>query len=366
MFSASLSITHCSSIDGVHLKARWLVLTSCFGLLPVAWLVWAWNTPPPPAPILVADAIAMVGLMVGPWLVLVGRRLIHQMNPPAQPAAENASRHADETAGLRGGEAASRLEPEAGRVFSRLIIATGLIAIGGPIAALTIGTFVIETPGMNAGLAVVSILTAAIVALVGGVVLPWRYLTRERAARVRAGQRAEMAAHLHDTVLQALTLIQKRSGEPGVLRLARRTERELRAWLYGAPKGDDLATAVRALAEEIEDRFAVAIELGVVGTCGLDDASRAVLGALREALTNAAKHSQVRKVTAYVEAGEGEVLALVRDRGRGFDLGIQSGQRQGIKGSIEGRMRSHGGVAEIRSTVGGGTEVELRMPMGAT
>jgi len=328
-----MRLTH--NIDGVHLKTRWLILMSCLGIVPVAWVVWAWNTPPPPAPILVADAIAMVGLLVGPWLVLVGRRLVHQ------------------------------LDPEPGWVFSRVVVMTAVIAIGGPIAALTVGTFIIDVPGMNAGLAVVSMLIAAVVALIGGVLLPLRYLTRERAARVRAEHRAEMAAHLHDTVLQALTLIQKRSGEPEVLRLARRTERELRAWLYGAPpaEGDDLAAAVRALAAEVEDRFAVAIELGVVGTRGLDDPSLAVLGALREAFTNAAKHSQARTVTAYVEAGEGEVFAVVRDRGRGFDLSVQSG-RQGIKGSIEERMRLHGGEARISSTVGGGTEVELRMPIG--
>ena len=46
------------------------------GVVPVVWLVLVWNTTPPPWPVLTADFIAVVGLLVGPWLVLVGRRFV--------------------------------------------------------------------------------------------------------------------------------------------------------------------------------------------------------------------------------------------------------------------------------------------------
>jgi signal transduction histidine kinase len=234
-----------------------------------------------------------------------------------------------------------------------------------------------------------SVAAATLVALVGAVLLPWMYLltrtvVRERAARVRAEGRAEMAAHLHDTVLQALTLIQKQTADPAVVRLARGTERELRAWLYGAPPAgdDDFAAALVAVAQEVEDRFGITIELGTVGTAPLSRPLLAVLGAAREALTNAGKHAGVRRVSAYAEVTDTEAYALVRDRGRGFDPASPNGVdasagpgaapppasasagRRGIRDSIEERMRRPGGTATVRSAPGQGTEVELRMPLG--
>jgi signal transduction histidine kinase len=216
-------------------------------------------------------------------------------------------------------------------------------------------------------LVLVSILASALVALVGGILLPWGYLvtktiTRERTARVRAEERAQLAAHLHDSVLQALTVIQKRTEEPAVRRLARGTERELRAWLYGRPAAGDFAGGVTAMAEEIEDRYDIAVELVTVGTRPLDAQAGAVLGAVREALTNAAKHAGVRRVSVFAEVTDEEVLAVVRDRGRGFDPSVHTGRR-GIADSIRRRLDQHGGASEIRSTPGEGTEVELRMPV---
>jgi signal transduction histidine kinase len=226
---------------------------------------------------------------------------------------------------------------------------------------------------LNAAVAGFSILIAGVVALFGGVLFPWlvvltRAVTRERAARVRAEERAEVAAHLHDTVLQALTLIQKRTDEPDVLRLARGTERELRAWLYGDGGADaeDLADAVKATVSDVEDQYAIGVELITVGTRPLDAAGRAVLGALREALTNAARHAGVRKVSAFLEVTDDAVSAIVRDRGRGFDPSPPvERDRRGIPDSIEARMRQHGGTATVRSVVGVGTEVELHLPVGS-
>jgi signal transduction histidine kinase len=324
----------------MHIRSRWLVALGGLGLVLVGWLVWAIpNTEPPPAPVLVADMIAVIGLAVGPWLVMVGQRLTRTLTR-------------NSTAGV---------------VFSRAIVLAAIIGLGGPVIAV----LVLDDEAYVLSLVLVSTIGAVLLVLLGGVVFPWMYvltrtITRERAARVRAEERAEMAAHLHDSVLQALTLIQKRAEEPGLRRLARGTERELRAWLYGGPAGggDDFAAAVTAVAEEVEDRFAVLVELVTVGTRPLDAPGVAVAGAVREALTNAAKHSGVSRMSVFAEVAEGELLALVRDRGSGFEPSVHNGaDRRGISESIEGRMRQHGGTAVIRSTPGEGTEVELRMPI---
>jgi signal transduction histidine kinase len=308
------------------------------GVVLVGWLVWAVGHEPPPWPVLIADIIAVVGLAVGPWLVLVGRQLVRV--------------------------------PEGERLVSKLVVTVAIFALGGPLIA-TIGLLVVDTdsPEIFAAPGVLSIVVAGAITLVGGVLLPWmflltRTLARERSARVRAEERAQVAAHLHDSVLQVLTLIQKRADDSrSVRQLARGGERELRAWLYGsttAPQ-DDLATAIRAVVEEIEDRFDVTVELVAVGTCPLDEPALAVAGAIREALTNVGKHASVRQASVFVEVGGAELLALVRDRGRGFDAERVPADRRGIADSIEARMRQHGGAAQVRSAVGAGTEIELRM-----
>jgi signal transduction histidine kinase len=238
------------------------------------------------------------------------------------------------------------------------------------LAGVAIVLLVFGDSETTAGFAIIAIFAAGCLALLGAVVLPWAFLltrtvTRERAARVRAEERATMAAHLHDSVLQSLTLIHKRTNEPEVRRLARSTERELRAWLFGAQTDkDDLVSAVMAVSCEVEDLFAITVELVLVGTCPMDSRARAIVGALREALTNAAKHSGVQRVSALVEVTGDEVFVLVRDRGCGFDLSVHNGDRRGVVDSIEGRIRQHGGTAVIRSAVGAGTEIELRMPVG--
>jgi signal transduction histidine kinase len=123
--------------------------------------------------------------------------------------------------------------------------------------------------------------------------------------------------------------------------------------------------ALRAAAAEVEDRHGVTVELVTVGTCRLDERARAVAGAAAEALTNAAKHAGVQRVSVFAEVADGQVLVVVRDRGRGFDPPAAGGAGggRGIPDSIVGRMRRQGGTATIRSAPGAGTEVELRMPV---
>jgi signal transduction histidine kinase len=324
------------------MKTRWLLVLAGLGLVLVGWLAWAApHTAAPPWPVLVADLIAVGGLAVGPWLVLVGRQLVQ-----------------------------ARDRGTAGQVYSRVVVVVIALAVGGPVAAAIMASKIAKgQAAIPAVLGVVSILCATLVALVGAVMLPWfllltRTVVRERSARVRAEERADVATHLHDSVLQALTLIQKQADDSrSVRRLARGTERELRTWLFGTPEpgADDLAQTVRAAAEDVEDRFDLTVDLVAVGTCRMDPRAHAVAGAVREALTNAGKHAGVRQVSVLIQVADAELFAVVRDRGRGFDRTLVPADRRGIVDSIESRMRRHGGSATVRSAVGAGTEVELRM-----
>ncbi len=190
-------------------------------------------------------------------------------------------------------------------------------------------------------------------------------LESERSARVRSEERAEVAAHLHDSVLQTLALIQKGSDNPVEVRnLARVQERELRSWLLGvSPDGDTVVSALEATCSDIERRFGVAVELVAVGDRQLDDRLRALVGAAGESVTNAAKHAGVEQIAVYVEAGADPVQVFVRDRGAGFDPGQVPGDRRGLAESVRGRMERHGGSVEVVSGPGSGTEVRLTMPV---
>jgi len=190
-----------------------------------------------------------------------------------------------------------------------------------------------------------------------------RNLASERTARIRSEERAEVAAHLHDSVLQTLTLMQKRAGDPReVAALARRQERELRGWLAGDrdDSGGGLASALTAAAEEIEDAHRVKIEVVSVGDCDLGPDALAVVGAAREALTNAAKFAgEGGPISLYAEVDERRIEVYVRDRGPGFDPDAAPADRRGVRESIVGRMRRHGGDATIASAPGAGSEIAL-------
>jgi len=199
------------------------------------------------------------------------------------------------------------------------------------------------------------------------VVVPWAFrLVRERdaerAERVRSEERADLAARVHDSVLQTLTLIQKEPGD--ARRLARRQERELRAWLYPdreTAAAGTIAGAVELAAAEIEELHGVRVEVVRTGDAPLDERSQALVLAAREAMANAARHAGVEEVSVFLDAGEDGVSLYVRDRGSGFDVGAVAGDRRGLAESIRGRMERVGGVARIVSAPGEGTEVELEL-----
>jgi signal transduction histidine kinase/phage shock protein PspC (stress-responsive transcriptional regulator) len=215
-------------------------------------------------------------------------------------------------------------------------------------------------------------LAAALLAVVGLglVLLPfllgwWRDLAAERRARIRSEERAEVAAQVHDSVLQTLTLIQRSAADPDeVLRLARTEERALRKWLY-APVGDPEATLVAALEQEVADvesAYACTVEVVHVGDVPRDDRVDALVAAAREAVINAAKHAG-GTVSVYAECTEREAEVFVRDRGPGFDPAAVPEDRLGLRESVHARMARVGGSAEVRTVLGEGTEIVLRLPL---
>jgi signal transduction histidine kinase len=215
-----------------------------------------------------------------------------------------------------------------------------------------------------------AVLAALVAAIVLGIIFaPWmvrlvRSLSAEREERIRSQARAEMGAHLHDSVLQTLALVQKRADDPrAVAALARTQERELRAWLAGREGGHErLAAALEELAGEVERAHGVPVEVVVVGDRELDHRGEALVAAAREAMVNAAKFGDGSTVDVYAEAGDGELQVYVRDRGPGFDPNTVPEDRRGVRESIVGRMARHGGRAAIHSAPGAGTEVELTLP----
>ena len=192
-----------------------------------------------------------------------------------------------------------------------------------------------------------------------------RLLTAERVARVRAQERAEMADHLHDSVLQTLALIQRRADDPaGVVTLARAQERDLRDWLLnrpGEPPERSFAAGLRAIAAAVEDAHGVTIEVVIVGDLSIEDSTEALLAAANEALVNAAKHAAGAPISLFARIEERRVSVYVHDRGPGFTLDAVAPERRGVRESIIGRMSRHGGHAEVRSAPGEGCEVLLFM-----
>jgi signal transduction histidine kinase len=196
----------------------------------------------------------------------------------------------------------------------------------------------------------------------------WRRLARslaaERTERIRSQVRADVGAHLHDSVLQTLALIQRSAEDPKrVAALARRQERELRGWLAGGgdsrERGERLAGALETAAAEVEATAGGTVEVVAVGDCSLDEPAGAVLGAAREAILNAAKFAGQAPVSVYAELSEERIEVFVRDRGAGFDPAAVPPGRRGVRESIIGRMRRAGGGATVRALPGGGTEVEI-------
>ncbi|MEH1169132.1 PspC domain-containing protein [Micromonospora sp. CPCC 205539] len=253
------------------------------------------------------------------------------------------------------------------RAFVLRFIGGGvLVAVG------IIGVAAVYSPAQNFDAVINGVIFALVgLAGVGVVAAPvlWRtysQLRSEREGRIREQERAELAAMVHDQVLHTLALIQRNASDvKTVQRLARGQERSLRNWLYKptASPNERFAAALEQAAAEVEDTFAITVEAVVVGDRETDERVGALVAAAREALVNAARHAGVQTVSLYAEVEPDQVSVFVRDRGAGFDPDTVEDHRHGVRGSIIGRMKRHGGRAEIRSGPGEGTEVRLILPI---
>jgi signal transduction histidine kinase/phage shock protein PspC (stress-responsive transcriptional regulator) len=247
--------------------------------------------------------------------------------------------------------------------YTRLVVGLGLLLTAIVLFGVQTGRASVARDVIIAG-----VLGIAGIALTLG---PWLVrlsgeLSEERSARVRQQERADVAAHLHDSVLQTLALIQKHAADSRtVTTLARAQERDLRQWLYGdaTPGEATVASALKVAAAEVEDGHGVPVEVVTVGDAPTSERTAPLVNAAREAMVNAAKHSGSPKVDVYAELSASRVEVFVRDRGQGFVLDDVAGDRLGVRNSILGRMERHGGAADIRTAPGEGTEVRLAMDL---
>ncbi len=251
-------------------------------------------------------------------------------------------------------------KPGRGRtVAGVLLLIVGLGIFGGN-AAPQFGSIFIAVAATGAGLTV----------LFG----PWVWslaqdLGTERTERIRQEERAEVAAHLHDSVLQTLALIQRSEDPKKMVTLARAQERELRRWLFDSspvPGSDRLSTAIQALADRIEADFDIPVEVIGVGDTPYDETTTPIVAAAGEALMNAAKHSGAARISVYHEVNDDLIEVFVTDQGKGFDPQAVDGDRHGVSDSIVARMRRHGGSATIVSEPGEGTEIALSIRRNGT
>jgi signal transduction histidine kinase len=253
-----------------------------------------------------------------------------------------------------------------GRISAGRVVIGGLLVLVGLLSLAARGG---TAQDLQRAASAVGLATAGAAVAIGPVIGRLsREAADERRERIRSETRAELAAHLHDSVLQTLAMIQRNSNDPRrMMSLARRQERELRAWLYGHQDAlsppTTLARAIDAVAQEVEAGHDFRVDAVIVGDLVLDERLEGLVAAVREAAVNAAKHSGAGEVAVYVEVEHGQVTAFVRDRGRGFELATVPADRQGIRGSIQARIARLGGTVEIQSEAAGGTEVQIQLPM---
>ncbi len=331
---------------GVGLASLLILVLLIAGALNDGWFVsWAWP-----------QVFSVAGLV-----------LIWRNAPPEEQAT---LRHLVEPLEAAAG-ATTREGGRGGRRGSALRLAiAGLLLVGG-VAWLFSAH---KSLALLRPLGGVALVIAGIVLALG----PWwlriaRDLVLERQARVRAEERADIAARVHDSVLQTLALIQRRADDPQkVIQLARLQERELRSWLFEGRSPNEVDAAltfaggVREIQQDVEATYGVPVEAVTVGDCELDDNLTALLAAAREATVNAAKWSGASVISLFAEVEPAEVSLVVRDRGQGFNPEAVPADRKGLAESVHGRMTRRGGTATVTTAKGEGTKVTLKMPRTAS
>jgi len=337
------------AVDPTLVRLTFALLTFAAGAGVVAYL-GAWTLLPAPGVESVSKWRRITGVVLVVWAAVLALHGLGLAGSLVWPLALVA-------AGLviAAGAVSFGLHPRTARILAGVLILAGVIVFLGD-----------NTRGSASTLLAPGAVAVALLLVLG----PWAFrLARERdterAERIRTQEREELAARVHDSVLQTLALIQREPNDPRrVATLARRQERELRAWLYPSsePARDGtLAGAVDAAAAEIEELHGVRVEVVRTGDAPLDDRTRALVLAAREAMANASKHSGASEISVFLDADTTHVALFVRDRGSGFDPDAVADDRRGIADSIHGRMERVGGTARIVSSPGDGTEVELEL-----
>lgn len=200
---------------------------------------------------------------------------------------------------------------------------------------------------------------------------------RERAARL--AEREALGREIHDSVLQALSLVGKKgrelSTQPSVppeevhelVELAARQEQALRALLSEAPDEPvagmvSLRTVLQAAAFGVDG---VPVTITTAGTVRLPAGDvEELTGAVRQTLENVVQHAHATKVTIFAEELEREIVISIHDDGVGFEYDeerLVSEGKLGLLKSMKGRIEALGGVMGVRSAPGRGTEVEFRL-----
>ncbi len=375
-------------VDAVIVRLAFVVLSFAAGAGVIAYVVcWALSVepsadaPPParPDPSVATQRSIAIGLVVlglllvfrgvGAWF---GDAVVWPIVLGAIGSAIIWTR-ADPQRRARWSQAAQRLPRRPGDTFGSgpvsvlRILAGGLLILGGMAVFLAANDAFALGAVRNVVFAVGVTVAGAVLILGPGVLRLVRQLTAERRERIRSEERAEVAAHLHDSVLQSLAMIQRARTAEEMATLARAQERELRAWLYGQgpPPGGTLRGSMEELAARVEALHHLEVEVVQVGDAQVDERLQALVQAAGEAMTNAARHSGARRIDVYVEVETNAVTAFVRDRGKGFDAATVPEDRRGIAESIRGRMERAGGTATVTSEPGEGTEVALRLPRQA-
>ncbi len=366
-------------IDAVVIRLAFVVLAFAAGfgivLYLFAWLVGSEPAPGAPEPVdrptsirhVVSVALVVAGMLLllreaGLWF---GDAVAWSVGLAAFGSAILWTR-TDEGGRARFAKLASRFprspaDALAGRSKGRLVVGALLVVAG-------MGTFLAANTSLSDLGNVVFAVAVTVVGL-GLILGPWMYallrqLSSERRERIRSEERAELAAHLHDSVLQTLAMIQRAPTSQEMTSLARGQERELRAWLYGRSRNGSnvLSAALDEMAARVESMHRVAVETVIVGDVAMDDRMRALVDATGEATSNAAKHSGAKAISVYGEVGDDAVSVYVRDEGSGFDSAAAPMPGRGIAESIVGRMERNGGVVTVQSATAEGTEVHLVMP----
>jgi signal transduction histidine kinase len=349
---AFVGLTTAGGLGVALYGAYWIVLPSAPDAPRSRFPVWLEYAVAALAAVIVIGSVAYtmpLGSVFGPTLLAcLGGALIWRQ--AAEPDRDRWRRLSRNSLSAGGSDRVGRL---------RLVAGAALVVAGGVVVLARA-----NVSALRDGLLAVTVAAIGIALLTG----PWwmrmmAQLGAERSERIRSQERADIAAHLHDSVLQTLALIQRNASSPReVSRLARGQERDLRNLLYGSRAASgQLADQLRGAAAEVEDAYAITVEAVVVGDAEMNDGLSAAAAAAREALVNAAKHAGVTEVSLYAEVESDAVSIFVKDRGVGFDLDEVADDRQGVRGSIIGRIERHGGDVKLRSQPGSGTEVEIRM-----